>query len=787
MQLQKMSVYSYKPLNAAKREIRLLVLEPPRKGKWDDKLRCSLITTTLNDYTHHAASYDAVSYCWGEGPSSGSIFVDGCLLEITENLDTFLRRKRVRSPKQRLWIDAICINQADNKERTEQVELMSMIYRCATRLVIWLGEQADDSQLAMKLVEEFGTRQKVQATVDVEIAALNKFLKRPYWDRIWIVQEIVIGAAGGKADKTQVICGKERITWSCLTSGMNFIESQRKLGRLPILGLQKLLSLEEARRTGATGSLLSWLIKTRNKQSSEDRDKVYGLLGIADLNTGGLSYLRPDYEEPKSRVFGKLAATNIILGQTLEVLRYCRNRSASDIPSWAPDWSVTDSVAPLPAYNYNHSWNNADCESEEEKADNDSQKETASNGQERTIGDEDEGNRGLTNPKYVTELAEQVRSHMNLNRFPNRTNKQARDLWADIPGLSVSEDMRTLTGSGFIWDAIDILSDPFPSDVNEHWENATHFMINVGKCKALLDSLSDYPNPYQTIGERLKSFWRALCADHSGEGEYPKPDYLFQPDEEERRVGFQNWLPPIPKDWVPREPHVSSIWTAPQYRKAVHAYLNLDEIAEEQDFDVAAWEASFPGRRDWLGELLFQVSSARRHGVALKHVIEEVAKSMSMGKELAELWQGDYYDIIISPFQLPCVIPDPFLHLRRNVFPGDVTFLKEKGISTMRGLRPATTTDERAALFPGDYGAERYALGRRFFVSEKGYLGLCPAESRIGDSIALMMDSHIPFILRSEEKGFSVVGETHVQGIMNGEVVNEYKVKGCIPEKIDLV
>jgi Heterokaryon incompatibility protein (HET) len=145
-QMQKMSAYSYKPLNAAKREIRLLVLNPARKGKWDNKLQCSLTTTMLNDSsTHQATSYEAVSYCWGETAPSSYILVDGFPLEITNNLDSFLRRKRVRSSKQRLWIDAICINQADNKERTEQVALMSMIYRCATRLVIWLGEQADDS------------------------------------------------------------------------------------------------------------------------------------------------------------------------------------------------------------------------------------------------------------------------------------------------------------------------------------------------------------------------------------------------------------------------------------------------------------------------------------------------------------------------------------------------------------------------------------------------------------------------------------------------------------------
>ena len=104
-----MTTYSYSKLNPEKNEIRLLVLEPARKGKWDDKLRCHLVSQFLTPGGLIVTPYEAISYCWGDPEPTSSILIDGCTLGITDILDSFLRRKRVRASKQRLWIDAVCI------------------------------------------------------------------------------------------------------------------------------------------------------------------------------------------------------------------------------------------------------------------------------------------------------------------------------------------------------------------------------------------------------------------------------------------------------------------------------------------------------------------------------------------------------------------------------------------------------------------------------------------------------------------------------------------------------
>lgn len=47
---------------------------------------------------------------------------------------------------------------------------------------------------------------------------------------------------------------------------------------------------------------------------------------------------------------------------------------------------------------------------------------------------------------------------------------------------------------------------------------------------------------------------------------------------------------------------------------------------------------------------------------------------------------------------------------------------------------------------------ERAALGRRFFVSKKGFLGLAPGKARLGDLICILFGGQTPFILRKDQE-----------------------------------
>ncbi|CZR70018.1 uncharacterized protein PAC_19919 [Phialocephala subalpina] len=124
--------------------------------------------------------YTALSYAWGEQRNCRKI-----------------KKSTINKPKL-FWIDAICINQSDINERNHQVGLMKRIYATAADVYIWLGREGDNSGLAMDFVAKKGA-QNLRAkgpgyhplwTKKVG-RALGELCDRPYWRRMWIIQEII--------------------------------------------------------------------------------------------------------------------------------------------------------------------------------------------------------------------------------------------------------------------------------------------------------------------------------------------------------------------------------------------------------------------------------------------------------------------------------------------------------------------------------------------------------------------------------------------------------------------
>jgi len=72
--------------------------------------------------------YETLSYTWGSPKRTDSIVCNGKSLGITRNLAVGLPYLRYGSRPRRLWIDAICIDQSNVRERTKQVQLMRDIF-----------------------------------------------------------------------------------------------------------------------------------------------------------------------------------------------------------------------------------------------------------------------------------------------------------------------------------------------------------------------------------------------------------------------------------------------------------------------------------------------------------------------------------------------------------------------------------------------------------------------------------------------------------------------------------
>lgn len=117
--------YQYEPL-CAEDEARFIVLEPAKDSR--DPPSCSIVQCRRAK----SLEYSAVSYAWGELEFSQNLEIkcdgDTSYLRITANVNDLLRRLRACNVQKYLWIDAICLNQADKDEKAQQIPVMGRIY-----------------------------------------------------------------------------------------------------------------------------------------------------------------------------------------------------------------------------------------------------------------------------------------------------------------------------------------------------------------------------------------------------------------------------------------------------------------------------------------------------------------------------------------------------------------------------------------------------------------------------------------------------------------------------------
>lgn len=113
---------------------RLVILEPAISD--EDSIKCRLEMGKTA-----GASYQSLSYVWGDPvPHSKTISLNGQPFSVTASLYNALRNLRVitddPSQSKAFWIDAICIDQKNDSECSEQVQKMASIYQSANRVVI---------------------------------------------------------------------------------------------------------------------------------------------------------------------------------------------------------------------------------------------------------------------------------------------------------------------------------------------------------------------------------------------------------------------------------------------------------------------------------------------------------------------------------------------------------------------------------------------------------------------------------------------------------------------------
>ena len=383
--------------------IRLLKLDP---GDPDALLQG---TFTIVPLSEPGLSYRALSYTWGNPLDEGSRFFEphndstyyvncgGKCIEILKNLRDALWQLRQLGESSYLWIDAICINQKDNSEKSQQIKLMPELYSKASSVIIWLGKsdptsdeaidliRTDPAANLMSLVQPAG-----QAILNFEFTtqqwqAIADLLLRKWFTRLWTLQEVLLPT------KTTALCGSRRfqideattLAAALLRTNFHFsmfniarpLQVARASNRLCAaatigawlgcnwagsgFGTRAFLRYAEIDYTLRVPRSLKWLIalevlvhEMRQRECSDWKDKIMAPLAFAIRYAPVSGYGQFEdrindllnYSKSTSELYRKFTAFMIDSMSSLDILsrvdgRHCVEENMFNLPSWVPHFN----------------------------------------------------------------------------------------------------------------------------------------------------------------------------------------------------------------------------------------------------------------------------------------------------------------------------------------------------------------------------------------------------------------------------------------------------------------
>jgi hypothetical protein len=255
------------------------------------------------------------------------MLLDGFQYAIGENLDAALRRVRSETSTTVVWADAVCVNQADIHERSHQVKLMAKIYAGAGTVFSWLGEATRESATGIEILSYLASHHLFDGKSPWErmpekdiIRGLEDILQRPYFTRIWIVQEAALSRhtrmqVGGlslewhAADAQRFLARIKLLevspTWQASDSQLKGIDF-RPIREL----LEQSVAVNDKENSGnRPATLLDIVHAMRHRKSVDPRDKIFALMGLAQ--PADVASFVPDYstswEETYRRFFDSVS------------------------------------------------------------------------------------------------------------------------------------------------------------------------------------------------------------------------------------------------------------------------------------------------------------------------------------------------------------------------------------------------------------------------------------------------------------------------------------------------
>jgi len=305
------------------------------------------------------------------------ITVNGYSIPIGENLYcALLALRRPRQPRM-LWVDAICIDQSNLAEKNHQVDLMKKIYKQADSVIAWLGRRAKASSKVINLIKEINKEKDLYQCRMLVLRELRdksykvtraytSLLRRSYWYRTWIVQEIF------SARQILVQCGPDIVSWNALRDFQAFLKDEcygtkllRGMDGSHLWERERALSREDLEwllSEVTRFDIISWLRESRwrtvedrqrrtlealllmnwDATASDPRDKVFAIFKLASDRRDYT--INIDYTLSVNEVYTTGRRVSILRSRSLNTMLARRPQNpAHGLPSWCQDWSIPPS------------------------------------------------------------------------------------------------------------------------------------------------------------------------------------------------------------------------------------------------------------------------------------------------------------------------------------------------------------------------------------------------------------------------------------------------------------